>query len=92
VGFVFAIVLAKFKGYLAIKFTAEQILIAKETALMVVKTLQQSPAYEAFAPEKKKEFAMIWVSEQLADYGLEFTLEEIDRLIEEAVATAKERL
>lgn len=77
-------------GYLAIRFTAQEITIAKETALMVVSTLKQSPAYEYLAPEKKKELAIVWLSQRLGLYGLDFDPVDIDRLIEEAVLLIKE--
>lgn len=77
-------------AYLSLKFSAEELGIAKETALMVVSTLKQSPAYEYLEPEKKKEIAMVWISQTLENYGLQFSPEDIDRLIEEAVLLIKE--
>ena len=77
-------------AYLALRFNAQQLAIAKETALMVVSTLKQSPAYEFLAPEKKKEIAIVWMSQRLEDYGLDFAPVDIDRLIEEAVLIIKE--
>ena len=79
----------RFNTYLALKFTAEQISIAKETALMVVSTLAQSPAYEYLRPEQKKESAIVWLSQKLEGFGLYFTEDEIDQLIEEAVLFIK---
>ena len=78
------------KSYLALKFTTEELVLAKETALMVVSTLKQSPAYEYIQPEKKKELAIVWLIQAFKKYGLQFTLEEIDHLIEEAVSIIKE--
>jgi hypothetical protein len=77
-------------AYLAVRFSAQQLFIAKETALMVVSTLKQSPAYEHLDFAKKKEIAMVWMSQRLAVYGLNFTPQDIDRLIEEAVFIIKE--
>jgi hypothetical protein len=77
------------KSYLALRFTAEELAIAKETALMVVSTLKQSPAFEYIQPEKKKELAIIWLIQAFKKYGLQFTAEEIDYLIEEAVSIIK---
>ena len=89
-GWLLMVVSRNVTNYLNLRFTAQEIAIAKETALMVVSTLAQSPAYEFLAPEKKKENAIVWMSQTLRKYGLVFTPEEIDRLIEEAVLIIKE--
>jgi len=77
-------------SYLSLRFTAQEIEIAKETTMMVVSTLKQSPLYENLNPEKKKELAVIWLVEQFHNYGLTFSVEDIDKLIEEAVSIIKE--
>ena len=80
------------QAYLAIRYTAQELDIAKETAMMVVSTLKQSPAWEHLAPEKKKELAMVWISQRLERYGIAMEPVDIDRLIEEAVLIIKEAL
>ena len=90
IGWLMFILKEYIKAYLEMKFTSEGLAIAKETALMVVSTLQQSPAYEYLNPVKKKEIAIVWVSQKLEDYDLNFSEEDIDRLIEEAVLIIKE--
>ena len=54
IGLLLAYLSRSLTAYLALKFSAQELNIAKETALMVVSTLKQSPAYEYLAPEKKK--------------------------------------
>ena len=89
-GWLFMVLSRNITNYLSLRFTAQEISIAKETALMVVSALKQSPAYEYLAPEKKKEIAIVWMSQTLNKYGLVLSPEEIDRLIEEAVLIIKE--
>jgi len=90
IGLLLAYLSRSLTAYLAVRFSAQQLFIAKETALMVVSTLKQSPAYEYLDTDKKKEIAMVWMSQRLAVYGLDFTPEDIDRLIEEAVLIIKD--
>jgi len=90
IGILLAYLSRSITTYLAVRFSAQQLFIAKETALMVVSTLKQSPAYEHLDFAKKKEVAMVWMSQRLADYGFDFSPEEIDRLIEEAVLIIKD--
>jgi len=90
VGLLLAYLTRSLTAYLALKFSAQELNIAKETALMVVSTLKQSPAYEYLAPEKKKEIAIVWLSQRLEAFGIDFAPEDIDRLIEEAVLIIKE--
>ena len=80
------------QAYLTLRYTAQELDIAKETAMMVVSTLKQSPAWEHLAPEKKKELAMVWISQRLERYGIAMEPVDIDRLIEKAVLIIKNSL
>jgi hypothetical protein len=76
-------------SYLESRLGASNLLVAKEMAILFVRTLKQSPVYEELDPSKKKELAVTWLTKFAAEKGLPFDYNYIDRLIEEAVHIVK---
>lgn len=78
------------RDYIEHKVTVEDLVFVKELALSLVSTLAQAPAFESLPNVEKKERAIVWLTQLIKDYGLDFNFEDIDRLIEEAVLAIKE--
>lgn len=78
------------REYIEHKITIEDLALAKEFALSVVSTLAQSPAFENLPNIEKKERAIVWLTQLITDFDLDFDFEDIDRLVEEAVLIIKE--
>jgi hypothetical protein len=76
-------------NYLEGRLGANNLLIAKEMAILFVRTLKQSPIYEDLDPSKKKELAIGWLTKFAEEKKLPFDYNYIDKLIEEAVHIAK---
>jgi hypothetical protein len=63
--------------------------VIKGLASTIVRFLQQSPAFEALEPEKKKEMAITYLTQKCAELHLPFTHDDIDKIAEEAVQIMK---
>jgi hypothetical protein len=79
-------------AYLQQRLGVEQLAELKEIAQTVVRTLAQSPIFEALDPARKKEMAVVDIVTYCENHGLPVDHGLIDRLIEEAVQIMKAEL
>lgn len=89
VTYLFGILGMKVKAWLEARLTNDQIGLLKTGADMVVRYLQQS-AFLGLLNEEKKERAVLWLKDFVAEKGLPFSDEDIDKAIEAAVLTMKQ--
>jgi hypothetical protein len=75
--------------YLEGKIGADKVAEAKAFALMSVRVLKQSPVYEALDPARKKEMAVMWLTNFCQEKGMPYGYDFIDKLVEEAVHVMK---
>lgn len=78
--------------WLKVKIGDANVGVLKGLASTVVHFLQQSPAFEALDTDKKKEYAINYLTQKCVELGLPFTHDDIDKVIEEAVSLMKSEL
>jgi hypothetical protein len=75
--------------YLEGKIGAEKVADFKQYAVMGVRALAQSPAFEWLEPEKKKELLIMWLTDYAQQKKLPYDYQFIDKVAEEAVHLVK---
>lgn len=78
--------------YLKTRLSASQYQLLQAFAATTVRTFQQSPAFENLDSEKKKELAIIAVTQYAEGHHLPISRELCDKVIEEAVQVMKTEL
>ena len=71
------------------KMGESNFLMLKEFAVTMASSLEQNPAFADYAGEKKKELAIVAITQWCKDLGIPVDVELIDRVIEEAVKHLK---
>lgn len=88
VGLITQVIVAVAKYYIPLlqeKIGNEQFTLWKETASLIVRSIEQSPAFIEFNSEDKKHRAMMELSNWFENRGIPVTVDLIDKLIEAAV-------
>jgi hypothetical protein len=79
-------------NYLQVKLGNAKFDQVKQRALTIVRYLEQSPVYQDFDGAKKKELAMIDLTNFAEKFNIPVTHEDLDKLSEEAVRIVKKEI
>lgn len=95
VGLITQLIVAVAKYYIPLlqeRIGSEQFALWKETAALIVRSIEQSPAYSEFASQEKKQKAMMELSNWFENRGIPVTVDLLDKLIEAAVQEMKSEI